>query len=88
MTADPATASVADVRRAIHRKFFTSGPSADPVEVAMSIIGPVMDALHREIARLRDERGVSDATIAFADDAVKRLRTERGQNADVEGSAT
>ena len=54
----------------------------------MSIIGPVMDALHREIARLRDERGVSDATIAFADDAVTRLRAELAQDADVEGSST
>ena len=50
MTADPATASVADVRRAIHRKFFTSGPSADPVEVAMSIVGPVLDGGDKRIA--------------------------------------
>ena len=50
---DPADASVADVRRALHRKFYTAGPSADPVDVAMSIAGPVIDAQAREIRRLR-----------------------------------
>ena len=47
---DPADATSADVRRAIHRKFFTSGPSADPVEVAMSIVGPVLDGRDKRIA--------------------------------------
>jgi hypothetical protein len=54
---DPADASVADVRKALDRKFRIYGPS---VEVAMSIFGPVLEARDREIARLRDECGQVD----------------------------
>ena len=50
----PADASVADVRKALDRKFRIYGASA---EVAMSIFGPVLEARDRLIARLRAERG-------------------------------
>ena len=61
MTVDPADATSADVRRALHRKFYTSGPSADPVDVAMSIAGPVIEAKDRRYERLREARDAEPA---------------------------
>ena len=56
MTVDPADASVADVRRALRHRFRTCEPDADPVEVAMSIAGPVIEAKDRRYERLREAR--------------------------------
>ena len=42
-----------EVRQALRRRFLTMAADDDPVEVAMGLLRPVLEAQQAEIARLR-----------------------------------
>ena len=54
---DPATASCADVERAIHRRLLSLPSGTDPVTAVMSIVQPVIEA--KDGATVRERRRVA-----------------------------